>query len=135
MPKGSGRKRTRRIDTKRARHAWTQEKKTVESGEKNPQYQRVGSKGKGLMPKIQVVSQPPPVQTSPKGNKSPLHDIVIDLEETVNPLGFSQRSDRKSMAVKQKNKIEEEISDPGQDSDDGVPIINVKPIDSPCKRN
>ena len=43
------------------------------------------------MPNIKVVSQ---------AKKSPLLDIVIDLEETVNPLGASSRS---SVRIKAEN--------------------------------
>ena len=101
-----------------------EEKKTQESGEKSAQYQRVGSKGKGLMPKIQVIQPPQPT----KGNKSPLHEIVIDMEETMNPLSFSQRSSKRSKSIKPKQQIEEETPDPGQDSDEGA-VLKVQPID------
>ena len=47
------------------------------------QLSRAGSKGKGLMPNIKVVSST---------KKGPLLDIVIDLEETVNPLSSSHKS-------------------------------------------
>jgi 3-deoxy-D-manno-octulosonic acid (KDO) 8-phosphate synthase len=58
-----------------------EDKKTTESDQlKAAQSSRSVSRGKGLMPNIKVVSQP---------KKSPLLDIVIDLEETFNPLGNS----------------------------------------------
>ena len=54
-----------------------EEKKTNDSVEK-AQLVRGNSRGKGAMPNIKVVMTP---------KRSPLQDIVIDFEETVNPLG------------------------------------------------
>ena len=58
-----------------------EEKKVPASGDASAQLSRTQSKGKGSMPNIKVVGQ---------SKKSPLLDIVIDLEETVSPLRASQ---------------------------------------------
>ena len=60
-----------------------EEKKAPTSGDSSAQLSRTQSKGKNSMPSIKVVGQ---------AKKSPLLDIVIDLEETVSPL---QRASQK----------------------------------------
>lgn len=62
-----------------ANEADYEDKKTVESVERAAS-SRAGSRGRAAMPNIKVVSQP---------KKSPLLDIIIDLEETVSPLSYS----------------------------------------------
>ena len=57
-----------------------EEKKTSDSVDK-AQMSRAGSRGKEAMPNIRVVSSQP--------KTSPTLDIVIDMEETVNPLSNS----------------------------------------------
>ena len=77
------------------------------------------------MPNIKVVRQ---------AKKSPLHDnIDIDIEETVNPLGASQRS---SVRIKNEHSIKTPVpkiideEDPMVDSDEDIhPKIFVKPIE------
>jgi len=70
------------------------DKKTVESVDKG-QLSRAGSRGKEAMPNIKVVSQL---------KKSPTLDIVIDLEETMNPLANSRDSRRASQHQKGSSK-------------------------------
>ena len=60
-----------------------EEKKTSDSVDK-AQMSRAGSRGKEAMPNIRVVSSQP--------KTSPTLDIVIDMEETVNPLSNSRDS-------------------------------------------
>ena len=64
-----------------------EEKKTTESLEK-AQLSRAGSRGKEAMPNIRVVHSSQP-------KTSPTLDLVIDLEETVNPLQNSRDSRHK----------------------------------------
>ena len=72
------------------------------------------------MPNIKVVSQP---------KKSPLLDMIIDLEETVNPLMGSKKSVRGIKPNQPSGMDDEEDPDAAQDSDDDGPRIKVSPID------
>ncbi len=72
------------------------------------------------MPNIKVVTP----------RRSPLQDIVIDLEETVNPLSQSRASVKSNKPPAQpSSKIDEEDPDAGQDSDDDAPLLKVVPVD------
>lgn len=83
-----------------------EEKKTNESVDKATaaaQQSRASSKGKGLMPNIKVVTP----------RRSPLQDLVIDLEETVNPLSQSRASVRSNRPAQPAFGIDEEDPDVG----------------------
>ena len=87
---------------------------------------RAGSRGRVQMPNIKVVSQP---------KKSPLLDIIIDLEETVNPLSYSQKSHGEKGKPVQPKAISEEDVDAGDDSDDDSANVRVLPLDGDTERN
>ena len=97
-----------------------EEKKTNESKEAN----RSKSRGKGLMPNIKVVSQP---------KLSPMANIVIDVEETVNPLSNSRRSMRESKRQSPVAKADPDdaVPDPGSQSDDNMPLMQAVPKENP----
>ena len=83
-----------------------EEKKTNESVDKATaaaQQSRANSKGKGLMPNIKVVTP----------RRSPLQDLVIDLEETVNPLSQSRASVRSNKPAQPGFGMDEEDPDMG----------------------
>ena len=73
------------------------------------------------MPNIKVVTP----------RRSPLNEMIIDLEETVNPLSQSRTSLRSNKPVQPAGSriIDEEDPDAGEDSDDNGPLIKVVPVD------
>ena len=76
------------------------------------------------MPNIKVVSQP---------KMSPMANIVIDVEETVNPLSNSKRSfkeSKKQSPIAKPNDDDLE-PDPGSQSDDNMPLMQVVPKENP----
>ena len=89
-----------------------EEKKTIESIDKvTTSPSRAGSRGKGLMPNIKVVSQ------HSAHKKTSSLDLVIDFEETYNPLGQSQRSARGTQPAKPVAIVDEEDPDAGSDDE------------------
>ena len=89
------------------------------------QLSRASSRGKGPKPNIRVVRDP-----TPKPLRSPMVNIQIDFEETMNPLSNSQTGSFRGIrpSVQPSSGIDEEEPDAGADSDEEGPMV-VKPLD------
>ena len=72
------------------------------------------------MPNIKLVSQP-------KGEKlSPMNNIVIDVEETVNPLSNSKKSLRESQKNSPVPKVDTQaVPEAGSESDENIPLMQI----------